>query len=149
MSKLCNVFNIVKASISLVILFIAIPNTYANDKDIDTLGVLYSCDIKYCNAEVCKVICYQIDKSSIDDDRLNWVEQVNVPMDRFKLMNNSNDVDGICNVISLSTKMGNGFLKLGDSDKGRNCEKVSYTFAYDESKRVIKYAYMNFNINLV
>lgn len=93
--------------------------------------------------------CYQTDKSSIDDDRLNWVEQVNVPMDRFKLMNNSNDVDGICNVISLSTKMGNGFLKLGDSDKGRNCEKVSYTFAYDESKRVIKYAYMNFNINLV
>lgn len=56
MSKLCNVFNIVKASISLVILFIAIPNTYANDKDIDTLGVLYSCDIKYCNAEVSKVI---------------------------------------------------------------------------------------------
>lgn len=85
---------------------------------------------------------YQIDRNSIDDINLRWEEQVIVPEGTFKLMESSNnEYDPKCNAIQLTTKMGNRFLKLGNANSYYGCEKVSYKFAYGESKRIVRYAY--------
>ena len=107
--------------------------------------------------------CYQttnynaINDNSINDVNL-WnkpplspmeVDFINQNVDesfrRFMVFENPSDnqiqYDGGCGVVSLKTNMGNKFLKLGNSNYDSECEKVSYTFAYDPSRKFIKYAY--------
>ncbi|MCR5498388.1 MAG: hypothetical protein K6F48_11180 [Paludibacteraceae bacterium] len=101
--------------------------------------------------------CYQatvrlrrINDNSINDAAL-WgnpetaIDQtIEEPFRRFMVFENPSDnqiqYDG-CGVVSLKTNMGNKFLKLGNSNYWSQCEKVSHTFAYDPSRKFIKYAY--------
>lgn len=97
--------------------------------------------------------CYQSKISYIDNfsiyDNTVW-KNPPVPIEqtldeypqRFLVFSNSNQnqFDG-CGVLSLITNMGNKFLRLGNADIHSECEKVSYTFIYDSSKKLIKYGY--------
>ncbi len=98
---------------------------------------------------------YHINDNSINDVGL-WsnpplssagigsIMEIAEPSRRFMMFENPSDnqiqSDG-CGVVSLKTSLGNKFLRLGNSNRYYDCEKVSYTFAYDPSRKFIKYAY--------